>query len=956
VMAPHTSKSLSAVSAVLASCLLAVPPCWGEPEAPDLFQRVFSTSRDLDAKIVEEVKQLPPGERLTIDTDQDGEADEQWYLDTSRRHTINPIIVRVVDEDGDLHQDGRGDLDSDLYFWDWQADGKVDVVTDYQDNDGDNDVDEMGVFFDRDRKDDKSPLAVWWGVDVGDDNLLWYDVNGTYYQRLCQYRSHFSGDEVFYQFELSDDTTEWLNMWEDPFAFYDPDGDTCSEVVVRIDAMGDKVNNLRYSIDADDDAHGRRTHDYDFSVTAIAPEGTLSPTAAHTAPRHIRGIQTHPVITWESAKAFSQNAPWAKAMLTWDEINSNTDADAQRDPNERWEGLLNAPSKSGSFPQVGGPATSNVNKRVEVAQSPPHPLRLYFDTADRRLHLIGADEGYLDVDFDMDGTVDAAYTYVDDNDDGIFDRRLFDADGDGRTDSEWPLAGNCREFPLEFEELSPFYKTLLTETLEESRAFVDVAIEAWGQWPVSAAEVADFFKTGLADYIPERQVGRRIRETPAGARYYLDLIRDRLFVSLQQRLGSHGRWTEVAEAYGQGAYKRAARRLAGIAGLPWPPVSEPRPLRVQGRTYRKRIPVHVRNVDDWHHDAFPVVVSLSELRRVAPDFNPENCAVVMGDYWVDWVEIPHQMDTWSWSAEQELSFLASLRPGEGRTFYVYFDPKGQRQTQFPQVTRAVLDHPAYVAWESEFGAFRFYTGQFDFFGKQVDRRLPKPERLIYPLIDENYHEEQDWGIDALHVGETSGLGGLTLYTDKGPYLVQSPAGEGHVAFEHRVLGAGPVRAAVEITATNVWPDEPDRPVRLRCLVYAEHQESEIRVRVPEGVENARLAPGLLKLPQESWFLDEERGVLGTWGYQGDDIGHIGLGVIVPPAQAVEILELPEERRIKCSLEKGELRYWILGEWRRGMQYPVAPTLDNWRRVLAQLADRLHNPPETTLGELETASE
>src|SRR5690606_11510274 len=129
-----------------------------------------------------------------------------------------------------------------------------DVATDYQDNDGDNDLDEMGIFYKKNWKDDLEDITVWWGVDLGDDNLLWYDVDGTYYQDLCQYRTHFSGDEMFYQYRLAEGWDEWLNVFEDPFAFYDPDGDQCSEVVVRVCAKGHEVENLRYSIDADGDA------------------------------------------------------------------------------------------------------------------------------------------------------------------------------------------------------------------------------------------------------------------------------------------------------------------------------------------------------------------------------------------------------------------------------------------------------------------------------------------------------------------------------------------------------------------------------------------------------------------------------------------------------------------------------------------------------------------------------
>ena len=76
------------------------------------------------------------------------------------------------------------------------------------------------------------------------------------------------------------------------------------------------------------------------------------------------------------------------------------------------------------------------------------------------------------------------------------------------------------------------------------------------------------------------------------------------------------------------------------------------------------------------------------------------------------------------------------------------------------------------------------------------------EHLLYPRIKGvAYHKEQTWGIDALHVGKTSGIGGLTLYAGDHPHLVQNPAGKGSVQFAKRMLTSGPVRAAVGRAAT-----------------------------------------------------------------------------------------------------------------------------------------------------------
>ncbi|MCC6488881.1 MAG: DUF4861 family protein [Candidatus Hydrogenedentes bacterium] len=912
---------------------------FGDASAQTVFERVFGISKTLDADMVAKVKALPAGERLPVDRDGDGTPDELWYLDTTKRHTKQPLLVRAVDEDKDLAETGRPDLDSDAYFYDWGADGAIDVVTDYQDNDGDDDVDEMGIFYDKSWKDDKDDITVWWGVDVGDDNLLWYDVDGTYYQDLCQYRTHFSGDEMFYQFRLAEGFDAWLNVFEDPFAFYDADGDTCSEVVVRVCALGHAVENLRYSIDADGDAFGTRTHDYEFSVTALPGDSAMSTEGVAVAPMQVRGIPTHPVLSWADTRAYAKTAPWAKAMLTWDELNANTEGEVDKDSHERWEGLINRASRRGDFPQVGGPPTSAFNKRVEVSEHPASPLRLYFDTADQRLHLLGARYAYLDVDYNLDGTLDARYEYEDTDADGVLDRRRIDLDGDGTVEFDWAMNGIGREIDLEYEPVSAVYTQVLSEVLANSQRFIDTAK---GLLEDSADPVETFFLNELPAWHAERELGLRIRTTPGGARYYMDLVRDRLFHRLSEKFGDNPAWTKVEQAYSSGDVTAAADALAKMK-----PGGETPVAAAPFGSFTKRVGIRVDNSGHKPREHWPVVLPVAEIRKIAPDFNPRNCAVTLDERWLDWYELPHQIDTLDENVGEELSFSADLGANATEEFYIAYSPEGTRETSFPRLTSAVLDTPAYVAWESDAGAYRFYTGQFDYFGKQSDRGLPRAERLLYPIVEVNYHAEQDWGIDALHVDETSGLGGLTLHLGDASYLVQSPAGKGDVVFKHRVLFSGPVRSAVEITAENVVPGNAAVGARFLCIIYAGRRESEIRAQITGVNEPVDISAGLLKLVSETSFSDAGTGVLGTWGFQEEGIGEIGLSVMVPPSVAKEVVELDHERRIRCSAQDASLRYWILGDWRRGMQYPVAPTVDNWRRETNELARQLTQAPAVT---------
>jgi hypothetical protein len=190
-----------------------------------------------------------------------------------------------------------------------------------------------------------------------------------------------------------------------------------------------------------------------------------------------------------------------------------------------------------------------------------------------------------------------------------------------------------------------------------------------------------------------------------------------------------------------------------------------------------------------------------------------------------------------------------------------------------------------------------------------------------------------------------------------PYAVWNPSGKGSIEFQKRELTAGPVRAGIEITARRVLPDEPaDRPaVTMRCLIYAGRQETEVRVTAPGGCD---VAPGINKLKHEATFFDRNKGCFGTWGYQLPEIGEIGMAVLFHPGTARDVIDLPEQRNVRLT-SPGYLggtvraRYWLIGDWRRGRQYPVAPTVQNWRGEVSRLADALVNDVRIEVGPVES---
>jgi len=392
-------------------------------------------------------------------------------------------IVWVIDDDADGSIRQGGDEDSDCYVADYGGDGVPDRMVDWIDNDGDNDADEMDI-----RYFVKGELRqVWCGMDIDDDSLMW-SLRGYEYGGPSFFEADPYGDSMIYMNKFNPQHGVWTTVSECPFSFYDTDADNQSEIVVRISAVPidydtgidpDYANdarryrgewsedmeqmgavNVRYSFDIDNVSSTKVPLHYDMGFNLIGAVPYAFPGMQHFNAKR-RPPQTTRVIPHGRLLGICNRYPATQTGFTWHEQHDDTISighGEQKDDDYRWEGVFWIWERR-LMGNTGGPG-QKWNVRREWSDRPADRRELYYSEVDRRIHLVGAREGWIQVGHF--GGLDA-----------LGEVRMLDSDGNGYFD-RWEVyeAGNpvplrvttvrdekVRRVPFDYEKLHAFYTT-----------------------------------------------------------------------------------------------------------------------------------------------------------------------------------------------------------------------------------------------------------------------------------------------------------------------------------------------------------------------------------------------------------------------------------------------------------------------------------------------------------------
>lgn len=336
----------------------------------------------------------------------------------------------------------------------------------------------------------------------------------------------------------------------------------------------------------------------------------------------------------------------------------------------------------------------------------------------------------------------------------------------------------------------------------------------------------------------------------------------------------------------------------------------------------------------------PIVLDIGEITKAVPDFNPLNCALVSRE--ADHV-MPHQADDLNGDQKpDELACVVSLPPGP-TAIVCYYSPSGTRTMSFPVKTHARLAWEAQnanIGWESNCASYRLYYGQIEGFGKLYDY-------LILPVLTANYtyHNMTEWGMDILHVGDASGLGGISLWEGEKRVPAMNIGGKGDVKIDRKVLATGPVRGLARVDLSNIRSAQGEHTMTLILSAFADNFFSRQDITVSTNVsQEVTYSPGIEKLAGDTFTWDKAKGFLAVWGTGVEGAGDIGLGLMFSPQEYAGFAENSLDRYVKLRIPAGKTRtHWILTGWSKGFTAPALPAAANWAKRVEELGLRLRTP-------------
>lgn len=433
----------------------------------------------------------PPGAATEyLDLDCDGR------YDAIKTVTHGDVPVLWLDDGGSGIREGDTEIaavDACLLV-DRNRDGRYDFVVKWLDDNGDGRADmQLVMEYPCEPTDQVWPNGHYmWVIDSQGDGIFncidWNTFKIEAWKRsgLSDFHLGYAGRKAFLKIHTSTDKMDDLRLnWENPFLFFDDDGDGLSERAVRFmvprrrtGAEGAEPNTREYSqlatvcdwvslaVDIDNDNAPGNEFDFDFSVAFMGPGFDYSGFSQKIKNREsMRGLPQADAFFPDPRFRNLEELVYPAHEDAWDCIfkmgkwNRFWFAYDEDDDCSRWERVeFYKPLDMFKVGTGKGGLDDNVQSdpsgdRGEWDDDGSGGGRLYVGAFDGRLHLLGAEWGAWRIDQDAeffqgfnrtfqnrDPRRFATVKYSDTNSNGFFDTLEYDLDGDGKFEEKVSLA------------------------------------------------------------------------------------------------------------------------------------------------------------------------------------------------------------------------------------------------------------------------------------------------------------------------------------------------------------------------------------------------------------------------------------------------------------------------------------------------------------------------------------
>ncbi len=424
----------------------------------------------------QKVQNLRPGETLILD--EGGEARdrmavriESYILDQGSKAEI---LVWIIDDDGNDSLKNSGDFHDDCYLYDLNRDGQVDLMLDYADENGDGQADFMEVrYFERGYL-----VKGWFGYDFENIGEI-IKFKNPLDLMAERFNQNFSGKKLYFKNIYQSLRRGWWPAEICPAASFDLNGDSLTDLVVHFnlkdEVAGPVIGSLDISYDIDQNNSLEKPFHYDLGLVLEGKqEFDLEEFRIYSSKR--RPPQEAMTIPYEMILDQIKGYQVQTAGLSWKEFPDEK-LDRQSEAKEfQGQGIGWLRERK----QLDG-SSSNIQKwnvRREVASNLDGSVELYYSELDQKIHLFGAEEGWLPIGNFAGLPAIGEIRYFDTDGNGFFDRREIYLANSSRPVfvlSSRKDHGQKLTFDFDLQRLSEFY---LNVVLPEAVSKTDKLLQA----------------------------------------------------------------------------------------------------------------------------------------------------------------------------------------------------------------------------------------------------------------------------------------------------------------------------------------------------------------------------------------------------------------------------------------------------------------------------------------------